>query len=101
MLFSRFEALGSCQRVLRSLRDDGILLPRHQRGGSYAGQVVWRKLTQAALSEILHNPAHAGAFVYGRRGPHPDRRPDHLRQIWRLMNEWTTIHHGVYPAYIT
>ena len=48
LVFARFEALGSCQKVLRSLRDDGILLPRHQRGGPYAGQVVWRKPTQAA-----------------------------------------------------
>lgn len=101
LVFTRFEALGSCQKVLRSLRDDGILLPRHQRGGPYAGQVIWRKPTQAALSEILHNPAYAGAFVYGRKGPHPDRRPGQLRQIRRSMEEWTTIHHGVYPAYIT
>ena len=27
------------------------------------------------LYEILRNPAYAGAFVYGRRRPHPDRRP--------------------------
>ncbi|HEV2654761.1 MAG TPA: recombinase zinc beta ribbon domain-containing protein [Ktedonobacteraceae bacterium] len=39
--------------------------------------------------------------VYGRKGPHPDRRPGQLRQIRRPMEEWTTIHHGVYPAYIT
>ena len=37
-----------------------ILLPRYQRGGPYAGQLIWRKPTQAALSEILHNPAYAG-----------------------------------------
>ena len=101
LVFARFTTLGSCQKVLRSLRDDGILLPRQQRGGPYAGQLVWRKPTQAALSEILHNPAYAGAFVYGRKGPHPDRRPGQLRQIRRPMEEWTTIHHGVYPAYIT
>jgi DNA invertase Pin-like site-specific DNA recombinase len=48
LVFTRFETLGSCQKVLRSLRDDGLLLPRHQRGGPYVGQVVWRKPTQAA-----------------------------------------------------
>src|SRR5438128_2227426 len=101
LIFARFTALGSCQKVLRSLRDDGILLPRQQRGGPYAGQLVWRKPTQAALSEMLHNPAYAGAFVYGRKGPHPDRRPGQMRQIRHPMEEWTTIHQGVYPAYIT
>ena len=33
--------------------------------------------------------------------PDPDRRPGQMRQIRRPMEEWTTIHHGVYPAYIT
>jgi DNA invertase Pin-like site-specific DNA recombinase len=28
LIFARFAALGSCHKVLRSLRDDGILLPR-------------------------------------------------------------------------
>ena len=78
LIFARFTALGSCQKVMRSLRDDGILLPRQQRGGPSAGQLVWRKPTQAALSEMLHNPAYAGAFVYGRKGPHPGRRPGQM-----------------------
>src|SRR5438034_7853294 len=70
LIFARFETLGSCQKVMRSLRDDGILLPRHQRGGPYAGQLVWRKPTQAALSEILHNPAYAGdARLWTQRSP--------------------------------
>ncbi len=67
LVFARFTSLGSCQKVLRSLRDDGILLPRRQHGGLHAGEVLWRKPTAAALIEILHNPAYAGAFVYGRR----------------------------------
>jgi hypothetical protein len=55
---------------MRSLRDDGILLPREPRGGPYAGQLVWRKPTQAALSEMLHNPAYAGdARLWAQRPP--------------------------------
>jgi DNA invertase Pin-like site-specific DNA recombinase len=75
LVFARFETLGSCQKVLRSLRDDGILLPRHQRGGAYAGQVVWRKPTQAAATvrSCTTRPMQE-TRVYGRRGPHPDRR---------------------------
>jgi hypothetical protein len=42
-----------------------------------------------------------GTRVYGHKGPHPDRRPGQTRQIRRPMEEWTTIHHGVYPAYIS
>jgi DNA invertase Pin-like site-specific DNA recombinase len=101
LVFARFTCLGSCQKVLRSLRDDALLLPRRQHGGLHAGEVLWRKPTAAALSEILHNPAYAGAFVYGRRPQHPDRRPGQQRQIRRPMEEWTSIHQGVYPAYIS
>jgi DNA invertase Pin-like site-specific DNA recombinase len=101
LVFQRFAALGSGQKVLRSLRDAGILLPRQQRGGLHAGQLLWRKPTQSALMDILHNPAYAGAFVYGRKGPHPDRRPGQMRQVRRPMEEWTVIHQEVYPAYIS
>jgi DNA invertase Pin-like site-specific DNA recombinase len=101
LVFDRFSRLGSCQKVLPSLRDDGILLPRHQTGGLHAGQLLWRKPTQAALMDILHNPAYAGAFVYGRRPQDPNCRPGQSRQIRRPMEAWTTIQQGVYPAYIS
>jgi DNA invertase Pin-like site-specific DNA recombinase len=101
LVFTRFAALGSCQKVLRSLRDDGVLVPRRQHGGLHAGQVLWRKPSQAAIAEILHNPAYAGAFVYGRRRPHPQRRPGQARQQRRPLEAWPTIHHAVYPAYIS
>ena len=101
LIFARFATLGSCQKVMRSLRDDALLLPRRQRGGLHAGQLLWRKPTQAALAEMLHNPAYAGAFVYGRSGPAPDGRPGHTRRVDRPIEEWTVIHQGVYPAYIS
>jgi DNA invertase Pin-like site-specific DNA recombinase len=101
LVFARFTTLGSCQKVLRRLRDDGIALPRRQHGGLHAGQLLWRKPTQAALIDILHNPAYAGTFVHGRRGPHPQRRPGQTRQVRRSMEEWATVHHGIYPAYIS
>lgn len=66
LVFARFAAPGSCQKVSRSLRDDGVLLPRRQHGGLHAGQVLWRKPSHAAIAEMLHNPAYAVAFVYGQ-----------------------------------
>ena len=101
LIFARFVTLGSCQKVLRSLRDDGVLVPRRQHGGLHAGQVLWRKPSHAAIAEILHNPAYAGAFVYGRRGPHPQRRPGQARQIRRPLDAWPTVHQDTYPAYIS
>ncbi len=101
LVFARFAALGSAQKVLRSFRDDGVLLPRRQRGGPSHGQVLWRKPTASALMEILRNPAYAGTFAYGRKGPHPDRRPGQVRTTVRPLEEWTSLHHDVYPAYVS
>src|SRR5215467_13784410 len=100
LVFTRFATLGSCQKVLRSLRDDGISLPRRPHGGLHAGELLWRKPTHAALREILHNPAYAGAFVHGRKGRHPDQRPGRPRQRRRALEAWPTVHQGIYPAYI-
>jgi len=101
LVFARFVALGSCHKVMRSLRDDGILLPRRQLSGLHAGQVRWCKPTPATLGEILHNPAYAGAFVYGRRALELPQRPGKRRRVQRPMEDWQAIHHAAYPAYIS
>lgn len=101
LVFARFATLGSCHKVMRSLRDDGILLPRRQLSGMQAGQVRWCKPTPAALGEILHNPAYAGAFVYGRRALAPQQRPGKRRRVQRPMEDWQAVHHEAYPAYLS
>lgn len=102
LVFARFAALGSCQKVLRRLHADGVLLPRHQTSGLHAGQLLWKRPSEAALYDILRNPAYAGAFVYGRRTGRPDRRPG---QRGRLRHkdraEWTVVRQDVYPAYLS
>ncbi len=100
-VFERFATLGTAQRVLRSLRADGILLPRQQTSGLHAGQLVWKKPTESMVYDILHNPAYAGAFVYGRTGPAPTRRPGQHGMVKRPFEDWQVIRHDVYPAYIT
>jgi len=101
LIFARFVQLGSCQKVLRSLRDDSILVPRRQTGGPEAGELRWKPPSEAVIYEIMHNPAYAGAFVYGRHGPHPERQPGTDRRRNLPPEEWTIIHQGVYPAYIS
>jgi DNA invertase Pin-like site-specific DNA recombinase len=102
LVFERFKALGSCQKVLRSLRDEGILIPRRQTGGLHAGELLWKRPSESAIYEILRNPAYAGAFVFGRTAAHPDCRPGQRGRAIRLpVEEWPVIHHGVYPAYIS
>lgn len=101
LIFARFAALGSCQKLMRSLRDDGILLPRRQHAGLAAGQLLWRKPSASALADLLHNPAFAGAFAYGRKGPSPDHRPGHPHRVRRSFEDWTALHQEAYPHFIS
>jgi len=102
LVFERFTQLGSCQKVMRSFRDEGLLLPRRQHSGLDRGCVIWKRASDAALYDILRNPAYAGAFVYGRHAPHPVQRGGRrTRVINRAPADWRAVHYDVYPAYIS
>ena len=66
LVFHTFEEHGSCRQVVSAFHTAGILLPRRQTAGLYSGQLLWKEASEAAIAEILHNPAYAGAFAYGR-----------------------------------
>ena len=89
LVFARFAALGSCQKVLRRFRDEGLRLPRRQTSGPEAGVLLWKPPSEHVIDEILHNPAYAGAFVYGRHRRHPDSRPgQHAPRVNCPLEEW-------------
>jgi DNA invertase Pin-like site-specific DNA recombinase len=103
LVFHTFDEQGSCRQVVRVLRQAGVLLPRRQTGGMYRGQLLWKEATEAAVSAILHNPAYAGAFVYGRRPSDPTRQMVSNRPIAvrKPQEEWIALKQDVYPAYIS
>jgi DNA invertase Pin-like site-specific DNA recombinase len=104
LVFSKFSELGSANKVLRYLRRNKILLPRRQSAGPQANQLLWKVASEAAVTDMLRNPAYAGAFAYGRRQMDPTRR-DPARpaagRVRKPMSEWLHLQQGVYPAYIS
>ena len=62
LIFTTFLRVRSASKVLQFLNTHDLHLPRRDR----FGDVVWKKPTVAAILQILKNPAHAGAFVYGK-----------------------------------
>jgi DNA invertase Pin-like site-specific DNA recombinase len=102
LVFERFGALRSCQKVLRALRDAGICVPRRQTSGPAAGTLVWKRPTADAIYEMVRNPAYAGAFVFGRHGRAPAAAGGHgTQRVHRPLGSWTQVHCEVYPAYIS
>jgi DNA invertase Pin-like site-specific DNA recombinase len=97
LIFATFLRVRSAAKVLRSLNESGLALPRRGR----LGGVVWRPPTIGAVLRALKNPAYAGAFVYGRTRSIRDvvataSRPKRLpREQWRIVVK------DKYPAYVS
>lgn len=104
LVFQRFRNLGSIRKVTRYFVDNDLKLPRRQRSGLYAGEVLWKSASEAAVGSLLKNPAYAGAFAYGRRCTDRQRqipgRPSTGR-IRRPKKQWISLVKEKYPAYIT
>jgi DNA invertase Pin-like site-specific DNA recombinase len=104
LVFRKFAELGSMQKVLRYLAKHGLLLPRRQTSGLYAGAVLWKEPSINAVTSILKNPAYAGAFAYGRRIAEPARQVPGRRATGRIRQpreRWLALVPDVYPAYIS
>jgi DNA invertase Pin-like site-specific DNA recombinase len=104
LMFAKFAELGSVNKVVRYLRHHQILLPRRQNAGPQANQLLWKVASEHAVSDMLHNPAYAGVFAYGRRQAEPGLqkpgRPASGRRR-KPTAEWLHMQQGVYPPYIT
>lgn len=104
LVFRKYRELGSCRKVLRELKREGVRLPRFRYNGPNKGRLVWSPPSKDSILDIIGNPAYAGAFVYGRRHMQRDYAPQKEgksnRSVRMPMEEWVIVE-GVYPAFIT
>ncbi len=62
-VFDKFDELGSARQVALWVLDQGMRLPRRDKGG----MIRWIEPSSHAVYQILVHPSYAGAYVYGRR----------------------------------
>ncbi len=65
-LFDSFRSLGVARRVARVMQQQGLDLPTRVVAKEGYGSLIWKSPTLSAVVRILHNPAYAGAYVFGR-----------------------------------
>jgi hypothetical protein len=104
LVFATFARLGTLNGVLRYLVDQQVQLPVRVHSGPLKGELEWRRPTRETLQNMLHNPAYAGYYAYGRRQVEPRRkipgRPDTGRVV-KDASQWLVLLPGRLPAYIT
>jgi DNA invertase Pin-like site-specific DNA recombinase len=66
LVFKKFRELGSIRQTHRWFHEEQIELPVNKAlGGQF--QLMWKLPSVSFVSDVLHNPLYAGAYVYGRR----------------------------------
>ena len=66
-IFELFERKRTINGVLSELVAQHIQMPYRVVSGLNKGDLVWHRPNRVTLSNMLHNPAYTGAYVYGRR----------------------------------
>jgi DNA invertase Pin-like site-specific DNA recombinase len=103
-VFDCFRGHGVVRAVVRDLKQQGLELPTRVTAQEGYGSLIWKPATLSAVIRILHNPAYAGAYAYGRweycserRSPKTGKAAAHIRSVaqWPVN---ITDHH---PAYIS
>jgi hypothetical protein len=104
LVFDLFERLGTVGAVLGFLADNHIQLGIRLREGPDRGELTWRRPSRAGLTSMLHNPAYAGIYAYGRSTVNPRRRQagrPFTGRVRQPRGEWAVFLPGALPAYIS
>ncbi len=100
LLFETFTATSSAFAVVKTFRDQQLSFPGRHRSGPRAGELYWNSLSHHQVLKILHNPAYAGAYAYGR-ARHTTGLDGRHHTLSKPIDEWTVLIHDHHPGYLT
>jgi DNA invertase Pin-like site-specific DNA recombinase len=97
LIFAKFTELGSARAVRTYLVQANLPIPSRPVRGPGPHETVWNPPRASAILRVLHNPAYAGAYVYGQYHIDPTRRTPGRRGsgIVRLpLEQWVVCLQG-------
>ncbi len=100
LLFGTFTATGSAFSVVKAFREQQLTFPARHHRGPRRGELFFQPLTHDRVLTILHNPAYAGAYAYGRAA-HATGLDGHHHTTARPVQEWTVLIKDHHPGYLT
>ena len=103
LVFTLFDRYRTINGVLKHLVKHKMQMPHRIRGGLQKGELEWRRPNRVTLSNMLHNPIYAGAYVYGRRPTDPRKKKPGRPSTGRVSvnpEEWEVLIKDKLPAYI-
>jgi len=106
LLFETFETAGSARAVVRHFREHDLCFPTRELRGPDKGELHWQRLTPGRVSNVLHNPLYAGAYVYGRTELKLEPRPGKIRPVEKRVRrknpkDWDVLIRDAHPGYIS
>jgi DNA invertase Pin-like site-specific DNA recombinase len=104
LVFHQFARSGTINAVLQHLVRHDIRLPVRVVSGAQKGELTWHRPNRATLSNLLHHPVYAGAYVYGRRPTDARRKKPGRASTGRTVakpEQWEVLIKDRFPAYIS
>lgn len=105
LLFEVFDHSSSAMAVVKHFLTNSLQFPKRIWYGARKGQVDWVPLKYARVIWVLHHPAYAGTYVYGRtktmkRCPVEGNPEDKPRRRKIKPDDWPIVIPGHHPGYI-
>jgi DNA invertase Pin-like site-specific DNA recombinase len=105
LLFETFETAGSARAVVSHFREHELRFPTRELRGPRQGELRWLPLTSGRVSNVLHNPLYAGAYVYGRTELQHVPRPGQIQPMKKRVRrknpeDWEVLIQEAHPGYI-
>lgn len=106
LVFDLFDQFGTAMVVVQYFNTNQLLFPTRFWGGAKDGELTWQPLSQGRMLAILHNPAYAGAYVYGKTQTRTKSLPGETprvkgrtRQV--KVHDWPIVLKDIHPGYIS